>query len=415
MLNTNPSNASGDHPVLKGTARVTPTISKPVYSLVTSFPSTTCQQSRSTATLSTSTSSTPTTQSTDLITLVSNIVSSSNLSVDKSATLVSTATVPITSTRSHIEEVIDDVAKGGLTTTTTPSTTTPTRTPTPPPPSTTTTTVPITTIITSEPVTSTVDTNPVSSSVSSSTGTTKSTSIPHILRDVMKTPSLPPPTNPVTSAMKTTTAVTSETLNLFDTHHRATSPLKTTAATTTTLTTSVSTTVPSSTPIVPVVVRPTASKTPTNPKRSSTPKADSLPSVASTMLQPFAHMLTSDSSVFAAVAAAQQNFSFPFFTPLSNANHSTGNASSNLLTSSLMPGTSLLATRTSSTTNTNSTSSGHVMTNPFLNTIMSGQQPTSLTNTNHAHEQASRRYGCNVINRTRSRCLRHVFLLIVLL
>ncbi|CAF4298111.1 unnamed protein product, partial [Adineta steineri] len=174
MLNNNPPNLAGDHPPMKGTARVTPTISKPVYSFVTSLPSPTDQQSRQSATTTTTTTAaitstttttsveTPSTQQNDLITMVSNIVSSANLNGDKSTVTTSSPSslsTTATTTRSHIESVIDDVAKG----------------------------VSTTTAIVTEPTTSIVDTNP-SSSIS--TNTTKSTSIPTVLRDVMKTPCL---------------------------------------------------------------------------------------------------------------------------------------------------------------------------------------------------------------------------------
>jgi hypothetical protein len=347
MLNNNPPNLSGDHPAMKGTARVTPTISKPVYSFVASLPSPTDQQSRQTATTTTTTSvATPPTQQNDLITMVSNIVSSANLSGEKQ---------PAT-TRSHIEEVIDDVAKG----------------------------VSTTTAILTEPTASIVDTNPLSSSTSANT--TKSTAIPNILRDVMKTPCL------TSSTTVTTTTAASETLNLFDSHRRSTSPLK---PTTTTSTTNVSTTITSSIPVVPVVIRPALSKTPTSHKRSSTPKTDP-PPAPSPLLHPFSHMLTPDGSLFAAAAAAahHQNFQFSLFPTLpTNSSNPTGNSSSNLLASSLVSSSPPLSTRTSSTSTSSSSTNSHMINNSFINTIMAGQQNSSSTNSNqHTHEKGSRRY-----------------------
>ncbi|CAF4640218.1 unnamed protein product, partial [Rotaria sp. Silwood1] len=373
MLNNNTSNISGDHPAIKGAARITPTISKPVYSYVASLPSPTDQQTRQVATTPTTTSvSTVSTQQNDLITMVSNIVSSSNITGEKPpiTTSTTTTTTTTTTTRSHIGEVIDDVAKSLSTTTS----------------------------IITEPTTSIVDTNSLSSSTS--TGTNKSTSIPNILRDVMKTPCL------------TSSTTASETLNLFDPHHRSTSPLKTTTTITTTTpaapanisTTTISANIPttatttassSTTPIVPVLVRPTLSKTPTSHKRSSTPKTE-LPQPSSTassaMMHPFSHMLTPDGSIFAAAAAAahHQSFPFPLFAPLSS--NPTGNSSSNLLAPSLVSSSPPLSTRTSSTSSSSPSTSSHIINHSFLNTIMAGQQNSSSTNPNPlTHEKASKR------------------------
>lgn len=353
MLNNNPPNISGDHPPNKGTARVTPTISKPVYTFVASLPSPTDQQSRQTTTATptatTASVSTSSTQPKDLITMVSNIVSSSNLSGEKQpVTNISTTTAA----RSHIEEVIDDVAKGASTTSTT---------------------------IVTEPTTSIVDTNPLTSASLTSTATTKSTPIPHILRDVMKTPCL---TSSTTVTTTTTTTAASETLNIFDSHRRSTSPLKTATSSIPSTTTTTS-----STPVVPVVVRPTSAKTPTTHKRSSTPKTEP-PSAQSTTMHPFPHMLASDSTLFAAAAAHHQNFPFPLFGPLSsNPANPTGNSSSNLLASSLVSNSPPLSTRTSSTSSSSSITNSHMMTNSFLNTIMTAQPNSNQ----HTHEKGSRR------------------------
>ncbi|CAF3588991.1 unnamed protein product [Adineta steineri] len=386
MLNNNPPNLAGDHPPMKGTARVTPTISKPVYSFVTSLPSPTDQQSRQSATTTTTTAAaitstttttsvaTPSTHQNDLITMVSNIVSSANLNGDKSTVTtsspssLSTTTTTATTTRSHIESVIDDVAKG----------------------------VSTTTAIVTEPTTSIVDTNP-SSSIS--TNTTKSTSIPTVLRDVMKTPCLTSSTTVTTAT--TTTAAASETLNLFDSHRRSTSPLKTspmTATTTTTTTNVLSTTATaSSTPVVPAVVRPTSQKASTNHKRSSTPKADPPPTVPSPILHPFQHMLSADGNLFVAAAAAAHHSSFPFsiFGQLgTNPVNPTGSSPTNLLATSLVSSSPPLATRTSSISNSSSNATSHIVNNPFLNTIMAGQQNLSSSSAHsnqNTHEKGSRR------------------------
>lgn len=367
MLNNNPSNISGDHPALKGAARVTPTISKPVYTFVASLPSPTDQQTRQTTTTTaatvvpppTTSVSTPPTQQTDLITMVSNIVSASNLSGEKQPVTTTTATPTITTSRSHIEEVIDDVAKNSSSSATT-----------------------IAAAIATEPTTSIVDTNTLTST--SSSGTTKSTSIPNILRDVMKTPCL---TSSTTVTTTTTTTAASETLNLFDTHRRSTSPLKATTTTATTITAPI--------PVVPVVVRPTSSKTPTTHKRSSTPKTEIPTPTPLPMMHPFPHMLTAEGTIYAAAAAAahHQNFPFPIFGPLSgNPANPTGNSSTNLLASSLVSNSPPLSTRTSSTSSSSPSTNSHIMTNPFLNTIMAGQQNLSTANSNqHTHEKPSRR------------------------
>lgn len=355
MLNNNPSNIPGDHSSAKGTARVPPTISKPVYTFVPSLPSPTGQQSRQTTTTVTPTTtttsvSTPSSQPKDLITMVSNIVSSSNLTSEKSTvTNASTATT----SRSHIEEVIDDVAKGTSTTTT----------------------------IVTEPTTSIVDTIPLSSVSASSTpvATTKTTPIPNILGNVMKTPCL---TSSTTVTTTTVTTAASETLNLFDTHRRSTSSKTTTSTIPTTTTTA------SSTPVAPVVVRPTSAKTPINQKHSSASKADPPSSTASPMIHPFSHILGSDNTLFS--AAFHQSFPFSLRDPLSSSNPP-GNSSSNLLAPPPVSSSLPLATRTSSSSTSSSTAitNSHIMTNPFLNPIVTGQ-----TNTNpYIHEKASRRYG----------------------
>lgn len=363
MLNNNPPNMPGDPSSAKGTARVPPTISKPVYTFVPSLPSPTDQQSRQTTsttvtpTTTTPSVSTPSTQPKDLITMVSNIVSSSNLTGEKSTVTNAPTT---TTSRSHIEEVIDDVAKGTSTT-----------------------------AIVTEPTTSIVDTIPLSSVSASSTpvATTKTTPIPNILGNVMKTPCL---TSSTTVTTTTVTTAASETLNLFDTHHRRSTPSKTTTSnipTTTTTTTAVS-----STPIVPVVVRPTSAKTSTSQKHSSASKIDPPSSTASSMIHPFPHMLGSDNTLLAAAAAAaahHQNFPFPLFGSLPTSN-SVGNSPSNLLAPSLVSSSPPLATRTSSSSTSSSTAmtNSHIMTNPFLNPIVTGQTNSNL----HTHEKASRRY-----------------------
>ena len=358
MLNNNPSNIPGDHSSAKGTARVPPTISKPVYTFVPSLPSPTDQQSRQTTTTTvtptttTTSVSTPSTQSKDLITMVSNIVSSSNLTGEKSTVTNAPTT---TTARSHIEEVIDDVAKGTSTTT-----------------------------IVTEPTASIVDTIPLSSVPPSSTpvATTKTTPIPNILGNVMKTPCL---TSSTTVTTTTVTTAASETLNLFDTRRRST-PSKMTTSTVPTTTT---TTTASSTPVVPVVVRPISAKTSTSQKHSSASKADP-PSSTASLIHPFSHLLGSDNTLFAAVH--HQNFPFSLFGPLSsNPPNPTGNSSSNLLAPSLVSSSPPLATRTSSSSTSSSTAitNSHIMTNPFLNPIATGQTNANL----HTHEKASRRYG----------------------
>ena len=66
----------------------------------------------------------------------------------------------------------------------------------------------------------------------------------------------------------------------------------------------------------------------------------------------------------------------------------TGNSSSNLLASSLVSNSPPLSARTSSTSNSNQNTSSHIINNPFLNTIMAGQQNSSATNPNqHTHEK----------------------------
>ena len=390
MLNNNPSNLPGDHAGGKGAARVAPTISKPVYSFVASLPSPTNQQSRPTP-ASTSVS-TPVPQQTDLITLVSNIVSSSSLTGDKpstpgllsasspavpaavTTTTTTAATTTIaaanTATRSHIEEVIDDVAKGGSTSAAATATAT-------------------------EPTVPLVDTTSVASS---SAGTTKSTPIPNILRDVMKTPCLASSTAATTPTTATTTSVAaSETLNIFDSHRRSSSPLKT-ITTTPTVTTSVSTATTSSVPVVPALVRPTLTKTSSTHKRSATPKTE-LPTPAvvasSAMIHPFSHMVTPDGSFLAANSAGvhHPNFPFPLFAPLpSSSITSTSHASSNLLAPSHVSSSPPMSIRTTSTNNNSSSTGAHMLPNPFLNTIMSGQQNPLPMNANpHTHEKGPRR------------------------
>ncbi|UJR25262.1 hypothetical protein I4U23_006614 [Adineta vaga] len=391
MLNNNPPNLAGDHPVMKGTARIAPTISKPVYSFVASLPSPTDQQTRQppiTTPTTTATVTTPSTQQNDLITMVSNIVSSNNLNTDKPSVTTTAATTTITtttttttttsatgtaSTRSHIEEVIDDVAKGISTT--------------------------ATTAIVTESTTSMVDTNSlISSSVGVTSTTTsapsKTTPIPNILRDVMKTPCLTSSTTVTTSTTTTSVAATtaSETLNLFDSHYRSTSPLKTIISTST----ATSTTAPTSvTSVAPVIVRPTVSKSSSSSshKHSSTSKTDTPPPSRSPIPHPFPHMLTSDGNLFAA-AAHHSNFPFALFAQLpSNASNSAGTPPSNLLASSLVSNSPPLATRISSGNNSSSSTSSHMINSAFLNTIMTGQQNPSLpSNTSqHTHEKASRR------------------------
>lgn len=373
MLNNNPPNPSGDHPAMKGAARVTPTISKPVYSLVTSLPSPTDQQTRQAATISVTTSvPTPTTQQNDLITMVSNIVSSSNMNTDKPS-IVNT-TPANTSSRSHIEEVIDDVAKGTLTTS-----------------------VATATPVISEPITSIVETNTLPTASSSSITAPKSTSIPNIVRDVMRTPCL---TSSTTATTATTTTAGTETLNIFDAHRRSTSPLKTlttSVPSSFTSTTTTTTTSSSSTPVAPVVVRPTSSKTPTSHKRSATPKTDlPLPSTTTTtttpspIMHPFPHMLTPDGSIFAAAAvAAASSGHHPNF-PISLYGLLPSNAANPSLVSKSPP----LATRTSANRSNSPSTNSHITVNPLINTITSGQQKSTPSNS-QTHEKASRRESSN--------------------
>ena len=350
MLNNNPANIPGDPATMKSTARVPPTISKPVYTFMPSLPSPIDQQSRQTTTIT----STPTTSSVvttptqpkDLIKMVSNIVSSPNLPGEKP-----TVTNPSTTatSRSHIEEVIDDVAKNSSTT-----------------------------AIVTEPTTSIVDSTPLSS-VSTPVAATKTTSLPNILGNVMKTPCL---TSSTTVTTTTTTTAASETLNLIDGHRRSTSSSKTTVPTMPTTTT---TTTTSSTPVAPMVGRPTSAKTTTSHKRSSTPKTEPPPSISSPMLHSFSHMLGSDSTLLAAAAAAAYPFSL--FGPLSSSNpvNPTG-TSSNLLASSLASSSPPLSTRTSSTSSSTALTNTHIMTNSFHNSVVTGQANP------HTHEKASRRY-----------------------
>ena len=341
MLNNNPANLSGDHPSMKGAARVTPTISKPVYSVVTSLPSPTNQQTRQTPV--TTSVSTSTTQQNDLITMVSNIVSSSNINADKPSTTTTTTTSANTSSRSHIEEVIDDVAKGALTTSV-PATTT-------------------TTPLISEPITS-------------------------IVHDVMRTPCL---TSSTTAPTTTTTTVGTETLNIFDTHRHSTSPLKTSTTTTTPATTTTTTAASASVnPVAPAVVRPTSSKTSTSHKRSATPKTDvptpTTSTTASPILHGFPHMLTPNGGIF--TAGHHSTIPFSIFNSLpSNIPNSSGNPS---LVSSSPP----LATRTSSNRSNSPSTNSHITVNPLLNTMTSGQQKSTSSNS-QTHEKASRREPSN--------------------
>lgn len=352
MLNNNAPNIPGDPASMKGTACVPPTISKPVYSFVASLPSPTDQQSRqkttttsttttTTTTTTTSVSTTPT-QPKDLITMVSNIVSSPNLAGEKPIVPTTSATV---TSRSHIEEVIDDVAKSASTT-----------------------------AIVTEPTASIVDTTPLSS-VSTTAAAAKTTPLPNILGNVMKTPCL---TSSTTATTTTMTTAASETLNLFDPHRRPTSSSSSSSKTAASTTPTTTTTTTSSTPVVPVVVRPTSAKTPTSHKRSSTPKTDPTPSISSPLIHPFQHMLGSDPALLAAAAAAAHHPNFPFslFNPLSS--NPSGTPS---LASSSPP----LATRTSSTSSSTAITNSHIMTNPFHNPLATAQA------TPHTHEKASRR------------------------
>jgi hypothetical protein len=103
-------------------------------------------------------------------------------------------------------------------------------------------------------------------------------------------------------------------------------------------------------------------------------------------------MLTPDGNMFA-TATHHQNFPFSLLGPLpSNPANPTGNSPSNLLASSLVPNSPPLSTRTSSTSSSSPSTNSHIITNPFLNTIMAGQQNPSSTNPNqHTHEKGSRR------------------------
>ncbi|CAF1547502.1 unnamed protein product, partial [Adineta ricciae] len=378
MLNNNPANLAADHPAMKGTARVTPTISKPVYSFVASLPSPTDQKSRqpqptATVTATTTGISTPSTQQNDLITMVSNIVSSSNLTSDKTSVTAAPSTVGVVTTRSHIEEVIDDVAKGVSTTATTSTTT----------------------AIVTESAPSIIDATPLLSSsagtTSTTTVTTKSTPIPNVLRDVMKTPCLTSSATATTPTTSTTVAATttSETLNLFGSHRRSTSPLKTTLPTN----------VATAAPVAPIVVRPTTSKTSSNHKHSSTPKTDQPPPSRSPIVN-FPHILAGESNPFAAAVAAaaahHPNFAFSLFPPISgNPTSSAGTSPSNLLAPPIVSSSPPhVATRTSLSANNSSPSnSNHIVNTLLLNTIMSGQQNQQISSstTQHTHEKVSKR------------------------
>ena len=381
MLNNNSSNLPGDYPPMRGTARVTPTISTPVYSRVTSMPtSTTNQQTLPTQTPA-STILTSTSQSKDLITLVSNIVSSSKVNADKQQTTQSTTipslsgtpSIPIGNMRSHIEEVIEDVAKGAATGTTTGTTNT------------------VTTSSTSSTMidanTTIVDSNIVTS-VSNSTGSSKATAIPPVLRDVMKTPC------PATTNASATSGLTSETRNIFDSHRSSTSPLKTSVASTTT--TNVSTTVTPSTAAASNIVRPATSKTSGTHKRVSTPKIEpTIPSVPNSLLQPYVHMIPPESEILAvaAAAAAHSNFPFQLFAPLPTGSSNPAiNASTNLLNPSLSLESATLPGSAPTNSNRGSSATGHMLNNAFLNTIMSGQQTVATNNNAHSGEKTSRRY-----------------------
>ena len=302
------------------------------------------------------------------MTLVSNIVSS--------PTIAPAAPTPSAS-RSHIEEVIDDVAKGGSTT---PVSTVAT-------PSVTTTATTSNATIVPEPNTSTPETNVIPPAPASS----KAASIHPILRDVMKTPCLTSTTTPstVTAPTTTTTSVASETLNLFDSHRRSTSPLKTTANTTTT-TTNVSTTVTSST-----FRRSGCCSTDRleNYDQSQTiigrRKRTNQHRFLQQCFTAFPQLIPSEGGLFAAAAAHHPNFPYQLFNP----SNPSVNSPSNLLSPSLLSNSPPLSVRTSASAanSSNSSATSHMMTNPLVNTIMSAQQQSGISgNVMHGHEKSRR-------------------------